>query len=1094
VLLVLQIDNTMPSSLATDPFRQRATRSSNRLAGRSGPLIRPEIARDVEVVHVEEGTSDGSTVVSTPTTSASMGGEMNVHGSRSQNTTATTSAAAADRTNMEVVNENIATGITCTVCQRRFETSRGLGQHMRQAHPAEHNAGVNVERVKARWSEEEIALLVQAEVSIVQTGNVTNINQQLHERFPQRTVEAIKGRRKMTAYRTAVSVGVENSRRRLSLEAERRSSGVGVDNIGVGDELRFALSEASQSLIGEHRWGAQALKEAVDAYLGGDMHESHLQLWLQRAVPTRPRRSSNNPGVTEEARPPNSRERRRRHYAAVQTLWKKNRSRAAKSILTPPEESSAAPSVEAMNETWQGILGDHGHQVDCEIASATTELSEMWQPTTVSEVKASELKTKTSPGADNITVRTWKTIPPFIRCIFYNLIMLRGAAPNFLIKGRTIFICKKAGGSTLPTDFRPITVASVVIRQFHKVLAKRLSVMHKWDERQRAFLPMDGCAENLTVLSTLIQTARTMLKELHLATLDISKAFDSVPYQAVYNAIIRLGAPNQLVSYLAGLYANNETILQFGGHETDCKVNRGVRQGDPLSPLLFNLIIEQALLNLNVEVGFSIGDVKCSGLAYADDVILVASTKMGLEDNIGRFGSHLASNGLAFNLAKCGVVSLVPSGRQKRIKMLTDPTIQYQGTYIPQVGVLDMWKYLGVSFEGVKACLGGKSIIDDIEKVSRAPLKPQQRLEILREFVIPKYQHAWVLGRFDRKHFKIIDVKVRAVVRKWLRLPNDVPLGFFHANIKDGGLGIPALQYAVPLWKIGRLRSLQRSTCPVSRAAADSQNVRQQTDRLLRVLIGLTPDTSKTGLATYWKNRLHDSVDGKELRDVCHTTASSNWLRSSSHVLSGADYVHAVHVRINCLPSRSRTSRGRVTADGTLCRGGCGRVETTYHTIQECFRTHGGRVLRHNKLVDVLACSLASKGWTVLKEPHMRTSVGLRKPDLICKKGNEIKVIDAQVVSGSSLDAAHTNKTNKYRDISGFDDAVRRLLSDDSDHVVDHMPLTISWRGIWSKVSAAKLLAIGVTRSTMDTLTRYTIFGSFMNFRRFNKTTMLHRR
>jgi hypothetical protein len=124
----------------------------------------------------------------------------------------------------------------------------------------------------------------------------------------------------------------------------------------------------------------------------------------------------------------------------------------------------------------------------------------------------------------------------------------------------------------------------------------------------------------------------------------------------------------------------------------------------------------------------------------------------------------------------------------------------------------------------------------------------------------------------------------------------------------------------------------------------------------------------------------------------------------------------------------------------------------------------------------------------------MRTSVGLRKPDLICKKGNEIKVIDAQVVSGSSLDAAHTNKTNKYRDISGFDDAVRRLLSDDSDHVVDHMPLTTSWRGIWSKVSAAKLVEIGVTRSSMDTLTRYTIFGSFMNFRRFNKTTMQHRR
>jgi hypothetical protein len=120
---------------------------------------------------------------------------------------------------------------------------------------------------------------------------------------------------------------------------------------------------------------------------------------------------------------------------------------------------------------------------------------------------ASELKVKTAPGLDNITVKAWKSIPPNFRRIFYNLLMLRGRAPGFFTKGRTIFICKKAGSSANPTDYRPITVASVVIRQFHKILATCIQKAHKWDERQRAFLPMDDCAENLTILNALLQTA-----------------------------------------------------------------------------------------------------------------------------------------------------------------------------------------------------------------------------------------------------------------------------------------------------------------------------------------------------------------------------------------------------------------------------------------------------------------------------------------------------------------------------------------------------------------------------------------------------------
>jgi hypothetical protein len=257
----------------------------------------------------------------------------------------------------------------------------------------EHNAGVDVVRVKARWSDEEVALLVQV-LRLTLAGPTRNMNQFLHAKFPQRTLEGIKGRRKNPDTKLQVTCGVDSTQLRSSLVEERVLSGGNVESIGVGDELGFVLREAIRSLDGERRWGAATLKRAIEAFLEGDTDENHLLAWLQLVCPSR-----TIPGVSR-ANPPNSRERRRRYYARTQKVWKKNRSAAVKEILNPIEESASAPSVEEMTTTWAEILGVSGDRVENTIERATTELAELWAPITKEEVVASELRAKTSPGLD----------------------------------------------------------------------------------------------------------------------------------------------------------------------------------------------------------------------------------------------------------------------------------------------------------------------------------------------------------------------------------------------------------------------------------------------------------------------------------------------------------------------------------------------------------------------------------------------------------------------------------------------------------------------------------------------------------------------
>lgn len=97
---------------------------------------------------------------------------------------------------------------TCEECRRSFSTKSGLGVHFKRAHPVEANERINVDRVKARWPQEEILLLARREVEASRLG-VVNMNLYLHELCPNRSVEAIKGRRKLLSYKAVVQAELD---------------------------------------------------------------------------------------------------------------------------------------------------------------------------------------------------------------------------------------------------------------------------------------------------------------------------------------------------------------------------------------------------------------------------------------------------------------------------------------------------------------------------------------------------------------------------------------------------------------------------------------------------------------------------------------------------------------------------------------------------------------------------------------------------------------------------------------------------------------------------------------------------------------------
>ena len=229
--------------------------------------------------------------------------------------------------------------------------------------------------------------------------------------------------------------------------------------------------------------------------------------------------------------------------------------------------------------------------------------------------------------------------------------------------------------------------------------------------------------------------------------------------------------------------------------------------------------------------------------------------------------------------------------------------------------------------------------------MTRATLKPQQRLYFLKNHLVPKLYHRLVLSRSNGGVFRRLEKLVRRSLRSWLKLPHDAVNVLFHSEVREGGLGIPTFKLTIPLLKKARLDRLARVQDPVicalvtnSRTFANAR--RRCTNPPLKVgdafVHSLTEAKRELELAAWGGGRLQPQVFTG--RPLC------TWLGKQRH---GPPYRRKFHPRDKDKEwnrGHQTTSRSRKT---WRCDA-CWRVESLGHVLQVCPRTSGHRIERHD--------------------------------------------------------------------------------------------------------------------------------------------------
>lgn len=996
-------------------------------------------------------------------------------------------------------------------CQRTFSSIRGRSLHEQKTHKNFYDTQqTTVVHKRAQWSQEEKLLLAKLEARLTIQG-VRHLNFGLVPLFPSRTLEAIKGQRRQPTHKIAVRKYLDEMEAGPLPSPQTPTENTSAACPNADLQTTESLGDPGTTLenlyihVGEQYLELKLLREfflQLEPFTGDHFNIIHLnticemarslnpqpifeawETYLLQTFPPNRKKLRQPKNTRNELLTLSNKRRRRIEYAITQKEWNKNPSRCIKIILENKHKNTGiTPSEDIMVPYWKKIMESGGTSTPGIGQLATTPThSDLLKPFTLTEMKLALPSISTSPGPDGFTARQLRAVPRKILQTICNLALLCGKLPTHLLEAKTTLIPKKEN-ATNPGDYRPITVPSVLTRTIHKALANRLLSCLQIDTRQRAFLPIDGTSNNILDLDLLLRYHRAKFKSIYLASIDIAKAFDTVTHNTIHDTLLHYGIPEHLVKYLTNVYQRSHTRLSNNNWTSDpIKPNCGVKQGDPLSPIIFNLIIDRLIRSLPTEIGIQMGQSKYNVIAFADDLIFTASTPMGLQTIIDLATNYLSSCGLQINAGKSFTVALRNLPRVKKTIIDGSITFKCRDHVLPSLRREDEWTYLGVPFTPEGRSKGNEinKLTMMLEKITKAPLKPQQRLFGLRTVILPSLFHLLTLGNTTLSRLKKLDSLSRQYTKQWLNLPHDTVNAYLHAHVKDGGLSIPSLRWLMPLHR--RLR-LEKMIDPNNHDKISYLS--NEIDLTKRRLTDAGMDlNSTTKIRARWAKLLHQSIDGRALKEASKVPQQNAWITEPTRLVSGRDFLHMIKLRINALPTKSRTSRGRI-ADRT-CRAGCREIETLGHILQRCHRTHDQRLRRHNALISYVKRNLENKAYNVELEPQFNLAGQIRKPDLIAQKGSNLIILDAQVVSEhDTLDLSHARKVAYYQSL--VDVAKERYTATN----VKLSSITLSWRGIWSRKAAEDLVSLRIVRrDELKIMSIRTLIGGLSGFSIFNRRT-----
>lgn len=298
-----------------------------------------------------------------------------------------------------------------------------------------------------------------------------------------------------------------------------------------------------------------------------------------------------------------------------------------------------------------------------------------------------EMKNNKAPGEDDLVIEAIKSAgEPVTKALglLFNKCLAEGITPSQWSNAIIITMHKK-GDPTDLGNYRPISLLTHIYKIFTKILTKRLTnkLIFYQPKEQAGFRPGFGTNDHLLSIKVLIEKCIEYNKPLILIFVDYEKAFDSVNQRRMLEALSECRIDYRYTTLIKHIYNKATASVRLHEDTKKFRIEKGVRQGDTLSPLLFITLLESMCKKINWEsMGINIDGEKISHLRFADDIVLISEDVREAQNMLNILNKKSEEIGLKINTGKT----------QFMTNLVLSRNITLNDNYLQQVST---YKYLG---------------------------------------------------------------------------------------------------------------------------------------------------------------------------------------------------------------------------------------------------------------------------------------------------------------------------------------------------------------------------------------------------------------
>ncbi|KAI8440933.1 hypothetical protein MSG28_009230 [Choristoneura fumiferana] len=433
------------------------------------------------------------------------------------------------------------------------------------------------------------------------------------------------------------------------------------------------------------------------------------------------------------------------------------------------------------------------------------------------------LKNLKTPGMDHLPAEIYKYGGKFILTRLYDLVLRVWNTEEVPQAWRDAIICKLYKGKGDVSDcssYRGISLLSSAGKVLAHILNSRLGELAErhLPESQCGFRPSRGTIDAIAVVRQLQEKSLEHQRPLYMCFVDLEKAFDRVPREALWLVLGKFGYPKKFVNLIRQFHVGMKAQVRHENElSEEIQISSGVKQGCVLAPTLFALyfsvVMRDALqhctnriqLNVRTERGvFDLSRFRAKSkvlkipileILYADDVCLMSHSLPDLQSYVDALNRSCQQFGLVISPSKTQILKQPPRGGE------VDPAALNLGE--KPLDEVSYFKYLGSTIRhdntlaseipsriaGAAANFGRLT-----DRVWRShDLKLQTKISVYKALIIPVLLYGaetWCVYKADIKKLDTYHLRcLRCILRiKWQdRVPNSEVLR------RSGMHGIEAL-------------------------------------------------------------------------------------------------------------------------------------------------------------------------------------------------------------------------------------------------------------------------------------------------------------